>query len=515
MRKTSNAYSDYETLEIVLNINQMNIQNKHRTRTSSLTGYVPYPSNSEVDNIVGSLKFLEKPSITSDLFKIALIIIDLVWRSLIIALTFTSTSLLSTFAFYILNKNNENDKQAAFGIYLMMRCLLYSSFFYGAALKMSLAASQSIGRGDDFAQSKKFLTQATLMYIFYMLIAYLPYLFFSRQVLRLLGISTFIASGYYDIAWKALLGDFFDCVQLFLMQFCCSQRIESIFSLLTWINLATSVCLILVLDLIYGLSLDGWIIGRTAFYFMNAAAFFFIYMTQTDKDSRGFCSIPVAMKNFNLFLIDGLTYWLGNMMEFISWETGVIFSTRTHDTTQIAAFGSMMNVSYIMCDTSMGFLNISRTRVNYLLGSTLPKAAKKMGVLSLVSCLVPGTVFSILLYCFKDNVSMIYASNHLEEKMYLIKLFSIYAFFMSIDIIVSLLTALMRTANLVIFSSVVFLVVAVGGNTAICSYLYQTDRLTVIAILLSMYATLASACVICTIKLFSIDWSHIELVAAD
>ena len=295
----------YDILEIsnVTPQNQNPFRIRSRLPTSVIVGSLSSaPADPEVAAIVKSLKFLERSSRLSDIPSMTWIVIDMIWRSCIVALTFSSTPLLGTFGYFILNKNNENDKQAAFGIYLMLETILHFSFCLGIALKMSLAASQSIGRGDDYSQSKKYLTQATLMYVFYMLVVYVPFLLFSRQLLISVGMTLFIADGYYDIAWKALLGDFFVCIQMFLMEFCYSQMIESIFAPLTWINLIVSVGLTLALDLNYGYSFDGWIIGRMAFYMLNSIAFFVIYMTQTHKESRGFCSLTAAMKNFNEFV---------------------------------------------------------------------------------------------------------------------------------------------------------------------------------------------------------------------
>lgn len=353
------------------------------------------------------------------------------------------------------------------------------------------------------------------MYVSYMLVAYLPFLYFSRELLTFIDMSTFIAKGYYDIAWKAVLGDLFDCIQMYLMEFCYSQRIESIFAPLTWINLVISVGLILLLDLRYGYSLDGWIIGRTTFYMLNSIAFFVVYITQTHKDSRGFCSLTTAMKNIREFVGDGITYSIGNMMEWISFETGIFFTGLTRDTNQIAALGSLMNLSYIMTDIGSGFLIIGRTRVNYLLGAGLTKASKKMAALALMSCIVPAIFLGLSLFFAKDYIALLYASNDLLEKENLVSLYSIYNFFTIIELSLYLLTALMRTANQVLFSSLAYLFIGVGGTTAICLYLYLTEQLNCKPIIMGMYATLASASIVCLVKLFTLNWNEIDIENAD
>ena len=508
---------DYEILEIsdTGNCHKNLVYSRNRSPTSLLVGFVPTPTDAEVAAIVNSLKFLQKSSKLSDIARMIWIVIDMIWRSIIVALSFTSTSLLVTFGYFILNKNNENDKQAAFGIYLMLRTILYSSFCQGLALKLSLAASQSIGRGDDYGQSKKFFTQAILMYIIFMLLVYLPFLIFSRQLLTAASMTQFIADGYYDIAWKALLGDFFVCIQMFLMEFCYSQMIESIFAALTWINLIASGGLILVLDFKYGYSFDGWIIGRMAFYMLNSIAFFMIYMTQTHKDSRGFCSLTAAMKKFSEFLLEGTSYWIGNLAEFMSWESSTFFVGLTRDTTQMAAFGSLMNILTIICDIGAGFLTIGRTRVNYLLGAGLIKASKKMAALAFLSCVAPAIIFGLLLFFSKNHIALLYSSNDLIEKGYLVRLIEIYSFFIIIELSYYLLIALMRTANQVLFSSLAYLFIGVGGNTVICTYLYHTNRLNCAAIGLSMYFSLSSAYLVCLVRMFTLDWHKIKIESAD
>ena len=515
---TEKDKGSYQILEVSYTTHRSEkktIIRRDHLHTSLLISFFQTPTDAEVAAIVKSFKFLERPSRLSDIPRMMWIVIDMVWRSIIVALTFTSKPLLSTLGYFILNKNNENDKQAAFGIYLMLEIILHYSFCLGISLKMSLSASQSIGRGDDYTQSKKFFTQATLMYVIYLLLVYMPFMAFSRQLLTASGMTQFVADGYYDIAWKALLGDFFVCIQMFLMEFCYSQMIESIFAALTWINLIASGGLILVLDFKYGYSFDGWIIGKTAFYMLNSIAFFVIYMTQTHKDSRGFCSLTAAMKSFNEFVFEGITYWIGNVTEWMSWESSTFFVGLTRDTTQMAALVSLMNIPYIMCDIGSGFLTIGRTRVNYLLGAGLTKASKKMAALAFLSCLVPAIIFGLLLLFTKDDIALLYASNDLLEKAYLVRLIEIYSFFTIIDISYFLFVALMRGANQVLFSTLAFLFIGVGGNSSICTYLYLTNKLSSAAILLSMYSALSLALFLCVVRLFTLDWQKIKIETAE
>ena len=245
------------------------------------------------------------------------------------------------------------------------------------------------------------MSQAILMFVVYLVVVYLPFIAFSDQILRIVGLSEDISNGYYDIAWKALLGDFFDCWQIYLMQFCNSQQIESVFAPLTWINLIISVPVVIYLDRSYGLSFDAWIAGRLMFYFLCTVTFLVIYLKQTNKRSLGFCHFHEAFKGFLSFVQGSLSLWIGNVLELISWESGTYFNGLSNNASEIAAFVSMMNVVYLMFDIGSGFLISSRTRVNYLLGANMRKSTKTLLILALLNCFVTCVGLGLVLYFVK------------------------------------------------------------------------------------------------------------------
>ena len=464
----------------------------------------------EIKEVINKFKYLDEPFSSAQFKRIVKDTFTLIPKSTLIGFAFSLTPLQNAVGYYIMNQKGETGLQGAFGLYTMFRALLYTAMFHGITLRMSISASQCFGKGEDMAIGKKYFTQAFMVYLLYFTFIYYPFTMLSENILVAINITEDIASDFKQIAVKCLANDFFDVIQQFIMEYCYSQNIESIFSPIGWTNFAVSIVISLVLGLTYDYGFDGWIIGRTIYYILNIIAFLFVYYTKTNKRSRGLVPLSVAMDGFGDFVGGCFSFYLGNVFEWIGWEIGIYFNALSHDNTQIAAFGAATSVVSFTYHYGLGFLVVGRTRINYLLGAGHYKSAKKIAAMIIFAGFIAATITGVLLFIFKAQIAQIYSSNNKDSLDYLVKLLTLYCVFLQVDVNYGSIITVMRSTNHVIFCAVACFVCCFIFNGTGCIVMLKTIDIKCTHIFMSMYVSMAIALVICLLKGFSYDWANVK-----
>ena len=466
----------------------------------------------EIKEVINHFRYLEEPMDSNALKKAA---IDTFWfipKSTVIGLAFSLTPIQNAVGFFILNHNGETVLQGSFGVYTMFRNLLFTAFFHAIALRMSISASQCFGGGADFAVGKKYFTQAFLLFLLHFVLIYYPFITFCEEILTMVNIGEDIANGFKQIAVKCLVNDFFDVTQQFIMEYCYSQNIESVFSVIGWCNMGVSLVVTLVLSFTFDYGFDGFIIGRTFYYFLNIVAFLFIYYTKTSRRSRGFVTITEALDGFREFLVGSLGFYLGNVFEWIGWELGIYINALSHDNSQIAAFGSLVSMVAFIYHYGLGFLVVGRTRMNYLLGGGFPKAAKRVAAMIVAAACIASVFTGILLYLVRRPLANLYSSSDPDANDYLVRLLALFAIGLFLDLNYSTIVTIMRTSNHVLFCAVVSFGCCFILNGSVCVYMRANWDITCIHIFISMYTAVFLSLAICFIKGMLFDWSKVTVV---
>ena len=467
-----------------------------------------------ISDTIEGFRYLEEPVSLEQGKRMALLMLSLIPRGVWVGLTYLSNSILLVLGYVILNKRGETDTQAAFGIYLMLRAIGYSAFFYGISQKMAIAASQSFGQGTEMAVCRRYFTQTFFLYCTYLFCLYIPFVLFSRSILQAVNLTEDIASGYYAIAVKNLPSDVLYAAQTFLMEYCYAQKIEGIFLVMNWLSMAVSAALALVLSAYLDEGFDGWIIGRTLFYTLNTVTFLVVYFTKTHPQSRGFCTLREAMKGYRDFIKDALIFWIGNVFEWSGWEISGYFNALSHDNDQISAFSSVMNVVYIAIDIGLGFLVVGRTRVNLLLGAGLTTSAKKVGFMVLLAGLCTAFLMGLVIYLAKELIADMYASHNARERDFLLHLLLLYRFFITCDMSFVSIVTMMRSTNNTILCTATCISLCIVGNFTACWYMRTYLDTDCTHIFTSMYTAGLTAMTICGARLLFMDWSKVALIAS-
>ena len=476
---------------------------------------MPEEDGDEMSQIVEKYMYLQQPLSKPQLWRFAGDVLGIILTGTIIALPQLELSLLNTLGFLILNKVNKNEDEAYFAFYLLLKALFYRTVTISLESCLTIAASQSFSQNSNKAIGKRYMTQTLFLFAAYTAIFYFPLVFFSPQWLGLLGFGPDLAENCKQLAIKNLCADILESVRSFIMGYCNSQEIEGIFAILSWVNLIPSVILSFVLGLNYDMGIDGWIIGKTVFQFLNTASFFVVYLTKTAPSSRGLCSLSDMWIGIVDFAQTTFGFCIGLTFEILSVEIGTVFNARGNNTHQIAALGAVMNLLYFLFDFSVGFMVACRTRLNYMLGTGYYTAAKKIAIMTLLGQTTVAIVIGSGLYIFRYQVAGLYASHDSVQAEYTVKLVALYSVFIQADIHYSTITMLCRSTNHVGFYIGSFFTFSVLANTAICWYLRFVVDADCVSFFIALYSCFFASIFSCLLRVLFFDWRKIELMASD
>ena len=122
------------------------------------------------------------------------------------------------------------------------------------------------------------------------------------------------------------------------------------------------------------------------------------------------------------FLKDIFKYTLSLYSEMIGLEFAAFMTTLTKDMSQIAAHTSLVNIAYFIYNLGLGFSNIARTRINYLLGKGHGQAAKNFFIVCFIGMVSISMVLGGTIYLFKQSIVNFYTSNNESTAKYLLSL---------------------------------------------------------------------------------------------
>ena len=472
---------------------------------------VPSEENENLSGIVKHYKYLEKPFTASEIPRMLGDLFGLIPIGLLIALPQLETSLLNTLGFIILNQVHQNEHEAYLVFYLLLKALFYKTFVLSLESILTITISQAFGQTEDKSIGKRYMSQALLLFTLYTVLFYVPLMLLGGPVFEICGFSHELAHNFKILALKCLCSDILEALRSFINGYCNSQEIEGVFAILSWVNLIPSIILSMVLGVTFGMGINGWIIGRTTFQFLNTASFLFIYFTKTDPNSRGLCDLSEVCIEFGGFACRTASFTIGMSFEILAAEVNTIFNALSNDNHQIAAFGAIMNILYFTFDFSGGFMIAGRTRLNYLLGTGFHVAAKKVTIMLLCAESVLATILGVIMYFLRHQLSGLFASEDPIQGGYMLKLIMLYCFFIQLDLLYGTVMMLCRSTNHVTYYNVVSFGVLIA-NFVTCCYLRLYTNATCVSYFISLYACFTLALLLFAGKVLAADWSKVELL---
>ena len=260
-----------------------------------------------------------------------------------------------------------------------------------------------------------------------------------------------------------------------------------------------------------GLGINGWIITRYVFELTNLSVGLYAY-SHTHLETRGFTSLRESAIGLWSFFLDNLNYTLTSYCEFFSYQTTTYFVAITHDNNQIAAFAAVYNWGGVIYTLGISLSSICRTRVNMLIGSGHPSAARNYFEFFYASSLIIGWILGCITYLIREPLSWIYADSNPQMKEWYKLLLTVYCLAIPNDASYYVVMLGMKSLNRVIDLVKMSFVLIVLGNMLVCRYLWMVEAKShhYLLSMIFFFFTLNVACYFIAVKS---DWTMLHLPA--
>lgn len=437
---------------------------------------------------------------------------EIMGRALINALPNLVKGLINLSAGIVLNQVSTQETNAQYGMSLIFRPLLVQPFFYSCQTLLMIAASQYLGEAIHINKVKVVFAQMAGVYLFYMVLLYLPIAYCQDFVLVWFGIRPELASGVKLMLLKVYAADLLEGLAVIVAGFCYSQKIEKIFILINWGSALLAVPPTLVL-LKYGYAFDGWLIGNTLFFVFQLTGSIYVFLTQTNPETRGIPDFSEILHDLVDRCKNVLLFFFAAIVEALAWEIGTSFNALGNSSADIAAYSSVLNLSSFISNISHGSIITPRTYFNQLLGASHPRSAKRIATKMSISGFLIALVIGICLFSFNEQIADVFASNQAEHRALLVQLLVFYSILVQADMHYPGVALLCRSTNHVLFSSAVYAIISIGLHACLCYYLrYIYLTASCVHFFLAQYGTLFLSNAVCLAKVLAYDWRHVALI---
>ena len=383
-------------------------------------------------------------------------------------------SLLNSVAYFSLNRLGDSLHQASFGLI----SAYYYTFCFGLVLssldKIGINLSAAFGKR-DYAAFKKVKQQGMLCTAGVIAVVSLPMFIFSGDVLLAIDVAEENAEVAQENL-RLLIGVLvLQVCSDMTRTICISQGLESYFAKVGALNITVCFFLTYVLVFEYQLSIIGWVLCRYLYEFTNLSVGLYTYFFHTHPDTKGFVSFRESLKGLWSFFLDNLNYTLTSYCEFFAYQTTTYFVALTHDNNQLAGFSAVYNWGGVVYTLGISMSSICRTRMNLLVGSGNPIAARNYFEFYYLCSLFVGVAVGCITYFIREPLSWIYADSNPEMKDWYKLLLAVYCLAIPNDASYYVVMLGMKSLNRVAWLVVMSIATVVVGNVLVCRYLYTLE----------------------------------------
>lgn len=484
--------------EEMLNSNQRNFQ------TEETIG--------ESKEVFERFRYLEEKFSRSQLIRMISDISVIILRGTYNGLTNIHHSAFMTLGYFFLSRSSSTSQMAALAVYSMIYASIWMSYCYAIQSMLTISASQAFSIPSTIHNGKRYLSQSLLFFLVYSFAFYVPFIVFIPQIFGILGITEDISLHLQSLYFKMVLFDLIDGLGMIFQGYCNAQIIEDLFSHIAWLVFIPMALFNFFCYSYWDIGMNGWIICFNAYKVIGFLSITYVFYFKSNPKLRGICELKELLTGLGGFTKEALSIWVSNLFEFISMNIATFFVTLGGDAAQIAAMGAIMNVISMNYMVGLGFLLIGRNRVNYLLGDKMALASKKMFFITIVSEGIIALITGILLFLLRFHIAMFYAGENIQTIEYLSKILALYALFIQIDIHYSIVTAICRSLNHVMFTAVVFAIFSVIINGAVCTVLYFYFKADCTIIFSGTLTCYCASVIINFYKISVMDWKNETLL---
>jgi Na+-driven multidrug efflux pump len=470
--------------------------------------------NDTAEKILDEIKAVDAPYFQIPLFTKIKLFCNLIFPSILMAITHSGNTFVNTMGFYIAGKQNNTTISTAFGLTIFFNMISIYSLTQPIIEKVGISCAKSFGSKDYDAVKEHFL-RGMIMFLIYTALIHAPIIIFAENLMLAIGIIPDVAEVSAD--YQALLFPI-DITRLLgeiVVTYMVSQGIESSFGVFTMTNSLIGMGVAYYFGLQKNMGVQGWMIGRATFDLLNVLSIFGVYAFRMKGNRIRRANLSKAYTGLGQYFCDVVKYTIVLYSEVIGWEISTLLCAMTNDANQIGAFSSIVNMAYIVWNIGNGFSNTARTRINYLLGQKKGKAAKNFFTIVLFGMITFALTIGVILYFGSGTIGDLYASTTPEIRAYVVQLAELYAFLTTADFLFAYMFTITRSTNLVIYNMFLDYVFLIGFHAVVSYTLIKLKYGSCKTVLLCLDGSIYVIYVFLFAKLFSMDWDKIEFKDED
>lgn len=458
----------------------------------------------------------------------------LISQSLLIGLASYGYDLLNMYGFYQAGRSHNPQLEASFGLMVFFNTVLVFGFYYSIDEKIGVTTGIAYGAG-DFVQTRRVLRQGLLTICLLAGLYFLPMVYFSDQLLPLLGISGSSSTEVRSLLMKLYPVDVARMLNELMLTFCLAQGVEFNFGFYATINMVVSLASGILVDWLFGIGIDAWLVARIVHEVILTITYVYPFLRlinpetiwrPTQKKPVTETLMPVdqqvvaadedesVLVGYSHFLKDCGRYSISLYSEWLGLEIAIFFTSQTKSDGQIAAHTAVANIAYFVVNTGIGFSTIGRVRINMLLGKGLNQAAKIFFKIYSAGSLAVSLIFSATLMLLKTQILEIYGGQNQDVREWLEKMLLWYIIFLPLDFLFPFLFTVCRSTNHIMLTSVLNVGLLICTSSAVDYYLVyiKSPQATCVDLLIVMYTMIACIFGILTTKLLKTDWNSVKAI---
>lgn len=470
--------------------------------------------NNTAEKILDEIKAVEAPFFQIPFFTKIKLFCNLIFPSLLMAVTHSGNTFVNTMGFFIAGKQRYSEIQTAFGLTIFFNMISIFSLSQPIIEKVGISCAKSYGAKDYEAVKEHFL-RGIIMFLIYTALIHSPIIIFAENLMLTLDIDPDVAQ--LSAEYQALLFPI-DITRLLgeiVVTYMVSQGIESSFGFFTMINSSIGIAVSYYFGIQKDMGVYGWMIGRATFDVMNLLSILGVYAMRMKGEKITRANLAKSFTGLGQYFCDVLKFTVVLYSEVLGWEISTLICAMTKDKDQIAAFSSIVNLAYIVWNIGNGFSNTARTRINYLLGQKKGNAAKNFFTITLFGMITFALFIGATIYFGREYVGNLYSSENLSIKVHVVSLARLYAFLTTADFLFAFMFTITRSTNQVIFNMILDYVFLIGFHAVVSYSILKYFKGSCLTVLMCLEGSIFLVYVFLFTRLFSMDWTKVEFKDED
>ena len=447
----------------------------------------------------------QNPSFTTK----ARLFLDLVFPSIMIGLSRSSSNLMFTFGFWIADKTGDHKEISAFGLAVFI--MLVSAGNLGQPLIEKVANEASLAFSTkDRDTMKASLMRGAICFVGYISAVFLPLALFCDTLLLKSNTEPAIARRAKQIfQWLVPL----EVIRLSseaLTAYMASQGVQTGFGTITVVTMLLGAPASYYFGYSQRQGIGGWYFGRGILEVTRLMGILLLYYFRVEDGWIGMRHVKLGFSRLKEFFCDVMLFTAGYYAESFGYQLSTIFVIFIGDPLQISAYTMLTNLKILFVCIPFGFNTLIRARINYLIGLGKSEVAKVFFKVSMVGLMVVSLSFSCCIYLSRKYIVQLMAGNNPKIGVYFEELLVWFAVFFFLLMYFVSIFSISRATGRAIFNLVLDVIFLLGVQITSGVLLLRIRKPNCVLIFLNLLMCLMMVEVIIATVLLKADWRHLN-----